>query len=49
MDCLSYTDDEVYLEEEDFREEYVLSDDGKLYAGWDSGPRDVPWNFGQVC
>ena len=46
-----YPDDEVYLAEEDLRNEYVLNDDGVVYAGWSrrTGPNPARWNFGQVC
>ena len=46
-----YPDDEVYLAEEDLRNEYVLNDDGVVYAGLSrrSGPNPARWNFGQVC
>jgi hypothetical protein len=46
-----YPDDEVYLAEEDLRNEYVLNDDGVVYAGWSRriGPKPAHWNFGQVC
>ena len=51
MECFSYADDDVYLAEEDLRKEYVLSDDGLIYAGWSRrfGPNPARWNFGQVC
>ena len=44
------TDDEVYLDEERLRNEYVLSDYGLIYAGWSRryGPHPARWNFGQV-
>ncbi|CAB4006660.1 -glutamine gamma-glutamyltransferase 4 [Paramuricea clavata] len=42
-------DDEVYLAEENMRNEYVLNDDGVIYAGWSRrrGPNPARWNFGQ--
>ena len=51
MMCFSYADDDVYLAEEDLRKEYVLSDDGLVYAGGSPrfGPNPAHWNFGQVC
>lgn len=46
-----HADDEVYLADEDLRNEYVQRDFGLVYAGWSSstGPRPSHWNFGQVC
>ena len=42
-------DDDVYLAEEELRKEYVLSDDGLVYAGWSRRfvPHPAHWNFGQ--
>ncbi|XP_046852517.1 protein-glutamine gamma-glutamyltransferase 4-like isoform X2 [Xenia sp. Carnegie-2017] len=47
-----HQDDEVYLPDDDSndkKQEYVLNDDGLLYAGWSNyrGPNPVRWNFGQ--
>ncbi|XP_028673687.2 protein-glutamine gamma-glutamyltransferase 4-like [Erpetoichthys calabaricus] len=40
-------EDTVYLEEEDKRQEYVLSDTGYLYLGSFNRIDGIPWNFGQ--
>ena len=46
-----HVDDEVFLDDEDLRNEYVQKDGGLVYAGWSSrhGPSPNYWNFGQVC
>ena len=51
LQSLPYTDDEVYLADENLRKEYIQSDFGLLYVGWAKsiGPRPSHWNFGQVC
>ena len=44
----SATDDQVYMENVDERNEYVLNDTGRVYQmGW-GGPYGKPWNFAQV-
>lgn len=47
-----YLDDDVYLEEEELREEYVLNDVGIIFRGNASkGVREITethWQFGQV-
>ncbi|XP_028591642.2 protein-glutamine gamma-glutamyltransferase 5 [Podarcis muralis] len=40
-------DDDVYLESELEREEYVLNEQGLIYQGNKNWIRPVPWNFGQ--
>lgn len=40
-------EDGVYMEEQDRREEYVLSDVGKVYVGSFHNPRGAKWVFGQ--
>ena len=39
------SDDEVYMKDENLREEYVLNDTGTVYWG---GRRPKYWNFAQV-
>jgi integrin beta 1 len=45
-------DDAVYLASEEERQEYVLTEKGRVYTGnARNGDRNVygrPWNFGQV-
>ncbi|XP_067932065.1 hemocyte protein-glutamine gamma-glutamyltransferase-like [Watersipora subatra] len=41
------TDDPVYLEKEELRQEYVLNDSGKIYTGNSKQIFGKPWNFGQ--
>lgn len=41
-------DDAVYLQEEDERREYVLSQQGLIYMGSRDYITSTPWNFGQV-
>ncbi|XP_037801812.1 hemocyte protein-glutamine gamma-glutamyltransferase-like isoform X1 [Penaeus monodon] len=40
-------DDNVYLEDDDKREEYVINDKGKVYVGPFNRSRGRPWVFGQ--
>lgn len=40
-------DDEVFLEDEKEREEYVLNDHGTLYMGTYKAPEGLAWVFGQ--
>lgn len=40
-------DDNVYLDDDDKREEYVINDKGKVYVGPFSRARGRPWVFGQ--
>ncbi|KAM8945323.1 protein-glutamine gamma-glutamyltransferase 5-like [Pelodytes ibericus] len=42
-----YADDEVYLENEAERQEYVMNDYGFVYQGNRNWIRQCPWNFGQ--
>lgn len=39
--------DIVYMKEEDWRKEYVLNENGKIYVGHYSSPHGLPWIFGQ--
>jgi hypothetical protein len=47
-----YLDDDVYLESEELRQEYVLNDVGLIYRGSASngayGITALHWEFGQV-
>lgn len=42
------TADDVYLNSEEERREYVLSQQGFIYQGSVKFIKSVPWNFGQV-
>lgn len=42
------SEDQVYLEEETHREEYVLSETGRIWLGTVGKFCVRPWNFGQV-
>lgn len=42
------TEDPVYIENEEQRQEYVLNDLGKIYIGSYSSPRGRKWVYGQV-
>ena len=44
--CIS--EDQVYVEEETHREEYVLSETGRIWLGTVGKFCVRPWNFGQV-
>uniref|UniRef100_A0A1B6KCH6 Transglutaminase-like domain-containing protein n=1 Tax=Graphocephala atropunctata TaxID=36148 RepID=A0A1B6KCH6_9HEMI len=39
--------DQVYVEDEQQRQEYVLSDHGKIWMGTNKAPVGYPWVFGQ--
>ncbi len=41
-------DDEVYLSDEDKRQEYVLNESGLIWAGTHRSTFTWPWNFAQV-
>lgn len=41
------TEDTVYMEDETWRQEYVLCDSGKIYCGTLGQPVGRPWAFGQ--
>lgn len=41
-------EDSVYLDNEDWRREYVLNDVGKIYIGSHSKPKGRKWIYGQV-
>ena len=40
-----FLDDEVFLKNEEYRDEYVLNDSGVVFVGFKT-PK--PWNFAQV-
>ena len=42
-------DDDVYLEDEEERKEYVLNGNGKIWAGTIRSPFARKWEFEQVC
>lgn len=42
------TGDAVFMENEDERQEYVLSQDGVIYRGTPPRFKELPWTFGQV-
>lgn len=42
------TADAVYLDSEEERQEYVLSQQGFIYQGSAKFINSIPWNFGQV-
>lgn len=42
-----WTDDAVFLDDEEKREEYVLNEQGKVYVGAYRRSRGRPWAFGQ--
>ena len=41
-------DDQVYMENEVERNEYVLADFGYIWVGSARRNRGIPWTFGQV-
>lgn len=41
------SEDQVYLDKEDLRREYVLNDSGKVWMGSARQPRGRRWVFGQ--
>ena len=41
-------DDQVFMDWEDGRKEYVLNETGRVYVGGAKKPQGRPWNFGQV-
>lgn len=40
-------DDQVYLESEEYRNEYVLNDRGRIFSGTQNNITSKPWFFGQ--
>ncbi|KAL4235096.1 hypothetical protein ACF0H5_006734 [Mactra antiquata] len=40
-------DDQVYMDDKDLLNEYVLNSTGKIYVGTPKAPYGRPWNFGQ--
>lgn len=42
------TEDAVYLDSEEERQEYVLTQQGFIYQGSAKFIKSSPWNFGQV-
>ncbi|CAH2302351.1 -glutamine gamma-glutamyltransferase 6-like [Pelobates cultripes] len=40
-------DDDVFMEDENERQEYVLNDSGTIYFGLEDYIMEEPWNFGQ--
>lgn len=42
------SEDDVYLESEPERQEYVMNEDGVLYQGNKDRIQPSPWNYGQV-
>lgn len=42
------TGDAVYMENEEERQEYVLSTDGLIFRGTPPRFQELPWTFGQV-
>lgn len=47
--CVSAADDDVYLEEEEDRKEYVLNGSGRIWGGTSKSPFARKWEFEQVC
>lgn len=45
--CLS-SDDDVFMEDENEKIEYVLNDSGIIYFGDKDSIQEMGWNFGQV-
>ena len=43
------TDDDVYMEEEKERKEYVMNETGRIWMGTAKNYEGLPWVFGQVC
>ena len=41
-------DDAVYMENDEYRNEYVMEDFGYIWKGISHRPEKNPWNFGQV-
>lgn len=52
IDHSCFLDDDVYLESEEWRQEYVMSDTGIIYRGSANngvqGITETHWEFGQV-
>lgn len=47
--CVSAADDDVYLEDEEDRREYVLNGSGRIWSGTSRSPFARKWEFEQVC
>lgn len=40
-------DDQVYMEKEELKQEYVMADSGLIWRGSHNRMRPCPWNFAQ--
>lgn len=47
--CFTLSEDDVFLNNEDQRQEYIMNQNGLIFNGNINSIVARPWSFGQVC